>query len=335
MAVEDATEVGPVEADGLAFGCVLDGQGGARLVDWQGVEEWDETDGPLWVHLDRHAPRVETWLREKSGLTEATINALLAEETRPRVFRGKRGLIAILRGVNTNPGAEPEDMVDMRLWSDGKKVISLRHRRLMTPRDLLAQLIESENGPRSASQVFERLIGRLAERMAGTIESYEKVLDDLEEDIDIAHATRIRRELAELRRDTVTLRRYMAPQREALGNLLIEPPPWLEDSCRINLRETADRLMRYLELLDAARERSIVIKDDIANQLAEASNRTLYVLAIISAIFLPLAFLTGLLGINIGGMPGLDNPSAFWIACGVMVVMLAIELIVFRWLKWL
>jgi zinc transporter len=59
------------------------------------------------------------------------------------------------------------------------------------------------------------------------------------------------------------------------------------------------------------------------------------VLAIISAIFLPLAFLTGLLGINIGGMPGVENDYAFWIFCITMIGCLFVELLIFRKLKWL
>ncbi|CAN0584687.1 unnamed protein product, partial [Ectocarpus sp. 12 AP-2014] len=133
----------------------------------------------------------------------------------------------------------------------------------------------------------------------------------------------------------VVLRRYIAPQREALATLVSEPPEWLDDTLRAHLRETSDRLMRYLEELDASRERGLVIKDDIANQLSEASNQTLYVLAIISAIFLPLAFLTGLLGINIGGMPGVENAYAFWIFCAIMGVCLIVELAIFRKLNWL
>ncbi len=114
------------------------------------------------------------------------------------------------------------------------------------------------------------------------------------------------------------MRRYLAPQREALSTLHIDAPGLAgRGTARPPLRETADRLTRYVEELDAARERSMIIKDDIANQLAEAANRTLYVLAIISGIFLPLAFLTGLLGINIGGMPGVESASAFWIFCAI------------------
>ncbi len=324
-----------VEEDGLLFACVLTGKGGANFLGWNDIDKWTEADGPLWVHLDNKHPNVAAWLKERSGLTLPTAEALLAEETRPRVFRGKRGLVAILRGINLNKDADEEDMVAMRLWSEGKKVITLRHERLHTPRDILEQLIELGSGPKTAAELFERLISRVNDPISETILALEEQLDDLESELDNSKATAQRRQLSNIRQKAVLLRRYIAPQREALGTLVSEPPEWLDETLRPHLRETSDRLMRYLEELDAVRERAMVVKDDIANQLSEASNKTLYVLAIISAIFLPLAFLTGLLGINIGGMPGVENKYAFWIFSAFMLVCLAIELYVFRKLKWL
>ena len=324
-----------IEEEGLLFACTLSGDGGANFLGWEDVETWTEADGPLWVHLDHKHPKVADWLRHRSGLTAPTAEALLADETRPRVFRGKRGLVAILRGVNQNVDAENEDMVAIRIWSEGKKVITLRHERMHTPRDILEELIELDIGPKTAPELFEKLITRVNEHIAKTVLALDEQLDILESELDISKAAAQRRRLSNIRQKAVLLRRYIAPQREALGTLVSEPPDWLDDTLRPHLRETSDRLMRYLEELDATRERAMVVKDDIANQLSEASNKTLYVLAIISAIFLPLAFLTGLLGINIGGMPGVDNSYAFWIFCAIMAVCLFVELLVFRKLKWL
>lgn len=324
-----------IEEEGLLFACTLDGKGGAKFLSWHDIDIWKEADGPLWIHLDNKHPNVATWLRANSGLTGPTAEALLAEETRPRVFRGKRGLVAILRGVNQNRDAKVEDMVAMRMWSEGKRVITLRHERLHTPKDILEQLIELNLGPKTAPELFDRLITRVNEPIAETVLSLEEELDDLESELDIGQAATQRRTLSDIRQKAVLLRRYIAPQREALGTLVSDPPDWFHEDLRPHLRETSDKLMRYLEELDATRERAMVVKDDIANQLSEASNKTLYVLAIVSAIFLPLAFLTGLLGINIGGMPGVDNDFAFWVFCAIMVVCLFIELLIFRKLKWL
>lgn len=331
-----AEAIAPTEDNGLIFACILDGTGGANLAQWQDVETWRDDDHPIWVHLNRESEQAQRWLRDASGLTGATVDALLAEETRPRVFAGKRGFVTILRGINLNPEADDEDMVAMRMWSDGVRVITIRQDRLITPRDVLSQLLDPEEvGPATASDLYERLIYRITERMGPAVDEFDVKLDDIEAALDLDKATQQRKQLSELRQKMAGFRRYISPQKEALTNLLIQPPTWLSDESRLALRETADRLIRYIEEIDAGRERASVIKDDIANQIAESSNKTLYILAIISAIFLPLGFLTGLLGINVGGMPGVENEYAFWIFCAVMAFLLAAELVIFRKLKWL
>ena len=321
------------EDEGLLFACVLDGRGGARLTGWEEVEGAPETDG-LWVHLERADPRAQAWLRQRAGLTPVTIEALLAEETRPRTFRGKRGTIAILRGVNTNPGADPEDMVAIRLWCDGHRLISIRQRRLRTPRVALQALVEGI-GAASVPALFERLISGLIERLGGVIEQLDDDLDAIEEEVGEGDPSDLRARLGDLRQEAVRLRRYMAPQRDAVALLWQEPPEWLDETSRLRLREAGDRLMQQVEALDAARERAVVLKDDVANQVAERMNRNTYILSIVAAIFLPLGFVTGLLGINVGGMPGMENGAAFWITCAGIVVMLLVQLVIFRKLRWI
>lgn len=321
--------------DGLLFACKIDGKGGGALADWAEVEAWTQGDGPIWLHLDRTTERAKIWLKTKSGLTPITVDALLSDDTRPRTFRGKRGTIAVLRGVNTNPGADPEDLVGMRLWSDGGRLITLRHRRLQAPREVLIELVRDGIGPASTSELFERLVSRLAQRMGAVIEGFEDELDAIEQSIETVSSSAALKSLGEVRSDTVTLRRYMAPQREAVSSLYLEPPEWLDDHSRQRLRETSNRLMQYVEALDEARERAVVLKDDISNQLSEKMNKNMFVLSIVAAIFLPLGFITGLFGINVGGMPGVDSADAFWITCAAIGALLLGELALFRVLKWI
>ncbi len=75
--------------------------------------------------------------------------------------------------------------------------------------------------------------------------------------------------------------------------------------------------------------------EELSGRMAEQMNHTMYILAIVAAIFLPLGLLTGLLGINVGGMPGADDGAAFWLVCGFLVLV-AIGLVwLFRRMKWL
>lgn len=319
----------------LVFGCLLDGDGSATLIDLPEAAHWQNHTDPIWLHLDSTHPEAEAWLKGVSGLDHLTIDALLASETRPRILPGRKAVAAILRGINMNAGSDPDDMVALRMWCDGNRLITMRHRRLQTPRDLYDKLIEHGTGPNTIPDLFERLIARLNERMASTVDGLDDELDGLELQLVDGNARAIRQDLAALRMTSVNLRRFLAPQREALSDLRSNPPKWLSENAVSRLHETQDRVTRYLEEIDSARERAAVLKDDATNQIAEKSERTLYVLSMVSAIFLPLGFLTGLLGINVGGVPGLENSSAFALVCIGLMVIVVLQLALMRWMKWL
>ena len=216
------------------------------------------------------------------------------------------GLLVILRGVNLNPGADPEDMVSIRLWIERTRVISFRRHHLMAVEDL-KEALDRGTGPTNAGEFLVALCGALVARVGGVLEELHDALDGLEEEVLSADSHDLRPKLANLRRQAIALRRYLAPQREALSRLLSERVAWLEEAERARLREIADRTTRYVEDLDSARDRAAVTQEELASRLAEAMNQKMYVVALVAAIFLPLGLLTGLLGINVGGIPG---PSA-------------------------
>jgi zinc transporter len=141
-------------------------------------------------------------------------------------------------------------------------------------------------------------------------------------------------DLASMRRQSISFRRYLAPQREAFNRLYNEKTSWLNDMDRLQLREIADRTTRFVEDLDEVRDRAAVTHEELGSRLAEQLNKRMYVLSIVAAIFLPLGFVTGLLGINVGGIPGAENKSAFLVVCAMLgVVALGIG-VLFKFKKW-
>lgn len=85
----------------------------------------------------------------------------------------------------------------------------------------------------------------------------------------------------------------------------------------------------------AVRERAQIVKDELGNIMADKMNKNMYVLSIVAAIFLPLGFLPGLLGINVGGMPGVDSDLAFWIVSAICAVFIVPVGGFFKFLKWI
>jgi zinc transporter len=178
------------------------------------------------------------------------------------------------------------------------------------------------------------LASRLVAKMSETIDNLEENIADLEAQVLESTSRDTRFGLSNLRRQIIALRRYLGPQREALSSLISTKLSWLQEDQRIVLHETSDRLIPHLEDLDAIRERAAVTQEELQSRLAEQQNVRMYVLSIVAAIFLPLGFLTGLLGINAGGIPGSENTSAFGIFLGFLIELVAAQLIYFRMKKW-
>jgi len=298
---------------------VLDGRGGARKVAPSDVGQC--AAGELhWLHLDHKDAASIEWLRERSGIDEVLVDALLAEDPRPRSLVSGDALLVILRGANLNAGADPEDMVSLRLWVQGDRVLTLRHRRLLSVQEVVDQLAAG-NGPVSSGDLLYEIVRRILSRIGEVVVDIEESVDELEELVLSAESRELRPRLSALRRQSIAVRRFVAPQRDTIGRLHAERVSWLDDTDRARLREAADSTTRYMEDLDAARDRAAVTYEELSNRLAEQMNETMYRLSIVAAIFLPLGLLTGLLGINVGGIPGTDSSIAFTLVAGALVVL--------------
>ena len=322
------------EIEGFLHTVVLNRHGGAEEIDLPAMMQWSKEQGVLWVHIDVSDEASRIWLSDVSGVEEQVVDTLLAEETRPRSQATDQGLLVVLRGVNTSPEEDPEDMVSVRVWIEPDRIITTRRRRVLSVQDIRA-LLESGKGPNSSGEFLAALVERLADRIGDFVDSIEERLGDAESSVTTQNSATFRRSLGALRRQMASVRRFLAPQRDALDRLYRQPGTWLSDTETRYLREEADRITRYLEDLDLARERAVVLQEEFLGQLAQEQNARMYVLSVVAAVFLPLTFITGLLGMNVGGLPGLESPVGFFSSIVVMVAAAFVLLVFFRWKKWL
>jgi Mg2+ and Co2+ transporter CorA len=144
--------------------------------------------------------------------------------------------------------------------------------------------------------------------------------------------------LSEHRRLAVKLRRWVGPQREALKDLVLKGSLWLyadDDAARHKLREAMDATSHLAESLDAIREHALVLKDELSALQQSRANHALYVLSMVSALFLPFSFVTGLLSMSVGGIPGQRDERAFYVVSFGCVALLLLGCVLFRRLRWL
>ena len=321
------------EDDGLIVGLLLDGKGGARKIDWPEIRAWTPEAGVLWLHLNRTKDDAAQYIRREAGLDEVVVEALLSPDPRPRVVPQAGGLIVNFRGVNFNPGADPEDMISVRGWVQKRRIITTRARRLMATRDVEDRLRRGV-GPKDEVDCLFELAKGLLSRVGHVVEELSDTVDALEDQVVSGDIDKVREKLSETRKRAIAIRRHLAPQREALVRLQGEKHEMLDAIDAVHFRELADETTRFIEELDSVRERASVVQDEVLNRLTERQNRNSYVLTIVAAIMLPLSFITSLFGVSVQGIPFASDPNAFWVLLAVLAVLVALEVAVFKWTKW-
>jgi zinc transporter len=321
---------------GLVHALVLDGKGGARSIPRTELDGLQlEPHESVWLHWDRSHPQTQTWLRKTSGLSEFVCDLMLEENTRPRLLAlPEDELLLFLRGINLNPGAEPEDMVSVRIFAAAQRVISLRLRSLRATDELIASLNEGK-GPKTASELLLYLAQFLTDKVQAVVSELTELVDDMEERIDAderylpEHGN-----MVHIRRRAAGLRRFLAPQREIYAQLTRSKMPWFVEDDADYWNELNNSLTRYLEELELTKERVGLVLEAEDRRRNERMNRTIYRFGVITGIFLPMSFLTGLLGINVGGIPGSENPYGFVYACLLILVVAVGQMWLFKRLRW-
>jgi zinc transporter len=124
------------------------------------------------------------------------------------------------------------------------------------------------------------------------------------------------------------------PQRIAIERMATADFDWIDAQDRVKLRTAADRCARMAEELESVRERAAIVHDELTDLRSERLDSRGLQISIIATIFLPLTFLTGLLGMNVAGIPLAAHPHAFW---GVSAFCLAVAVLTggyFYWRHW-
>jgi len=293
-----------------------------------------KNEGLAWVHLDADNPKTRAWLKKEINyLDKIIIEALLADETRPRLLKFDNGSLIILRAVNLNKDASPEDMTSIRIWIDSQRIISLQKRSATAIYHIDSE-IKSGHAPRNAGEFLTMLCNELTDRLSPVLEDISEMTADIEEKVLVNHDVSLREDIISVRKKVIIFKRYLAPQKEVIGALKISNQDWLNDIDRRNLQENYDHMVRYVEDLDEMRERSQIIHDELSNSITEKLNKNMYIMSVIASVFLPLTFITGMFGMNVEGIPfGVDN-FGFYKLTAITCAVVGFQILYFRRKKW-
>ncbi len=288
-----------------------------------------------WIHLSQRSEVARRWILKESGIPPHEARALIAEHTRPRCTLHEHGILFIGRGVNLDPESTPEDMVSIRAWLDEKRIVSVVLRRLRSA-EAVADEFGSEHPPTSPEAVLSRLMHQMVDRIGPVVEDIGEQLEDIQEDVvDESTPTLHASALSPIRLSTIGLYRYLVPMHDAASALIGSPTLARSADIVTELVMTRDRLARLTEELHAIETRAGVTRDEIVSRRAEELNDRVYALTILAGVFLPLSVITGLFGMNVGGVPLMDSPYGFWITTISLIVLLSLSLGILRLKRWI
>lgn len=312
----DVIEGKALQVSDAIISCQLDGKGGMIPI---AEDEVIECEQPCWLHLNYTHRKSAEWLQSTPQIPDAVRDALAGDSMRPRVSRLGDGFMIVLRSVNHNTDARRDQLVVMRVFINDKLIVSTRRRKVSAVDEVLTDL-QNGNGPIDCGSWLVDVCDALTDHTSEFIEELHDKIIELEDAL-LDQRMPARGELGLLRKQLIVMRRYMAPQRDVYARLASEKLAWMDDSERRRMQEIADRLGRGLDDLDAGVARTAILADEVASAMAESMNRRTYTMSLMAMIFLPATFLTGLFGVNLGGIPGGGWEYGFTIFCLLLVVL--------------
>lgn len=283
-----------------------------------------------WIDIDTSVQAERAWLASEDSFSALTRDRLLEPALVNRREILDQGLLVSLRISNVSRPGERDDPVSLVILLAADRVVTARSEAILAIDDLRT-LVDSGKSPSSPLQFLAQIAASLTEHLEGIIVAVTKHTDELEDQLLEEDVTPDVEALNALRRRVYRIRRQLASLRHVLMLIASDPAIDLEESERADLVKSADLVTRHLENLEDCRARAQLMQDQLEGQLSASMARSSYNLTIVATVFLPLTFITGLLGMNVAGIPEAHNAWGFWIVCTLLTMFAVVTWAVLHW----
>ena len=281
--------------------------------------------------LDGRNEADRDWIKTQSGLEEAVKETVSAAPERSG--HTQAGVSIVLSLVRTEE-ANDDALIGVNILIQTDRLLAACFGAGALVENALARYAGQDGGG-SASHLLAIIVNALVRPLEAEIARIADTIDQLEDKVMAGTDESLDDPVVLIARHVLSLRRYLVPMRDELSFLALnldELPGLAEPRY---LRRAAEYPGRLISGLDSAQQRVNLILDQLRKREDGRMGRAIYKLTIVGTVFLPLSFLTGLLGINVAGVPGEHDPVAFWLVCGFLIAVAICAIVVIRWRKWL
>ncbi len=289
----------------------VDSEAAARFLE----DLADSTGEPgyfLWLHFDlAHAGAVR-WLERHTRLPHGFYEALGSPARSTRVERDDEALVAVVNDVMFDFDFDASDLSTLWIGLERGLVVTGRQQRLRSI-DALRTRIKRGESLHSPLQLLDYLLHEQCDVLTDIVRQVTQRADAIEDRLLAGRSSVQRTALGALRRLLVRLQRLMAPEPASLFRLLQHPPLWVSAGDLQALREVNEEFLVVLSDMASLQERIKLLQEEVAAAVSEATNRSLFMLTVMTVLALPINILAGLFGMNVGGIPLAQDENGFWI----------------------
>ena len=298
------------------------------------VTKFGDADAPdrqemRWIDIDIADAAEHAWLTDCPDLDEQT-RTLLLEPVR---FSRREHLVdGLFLGLKARATAEADlidQLTDLKLLIGKSQVFTVRLGEV-------AAVAELRRSLRSGRDLVTP-VDFLAVMVSAMTKRMEITIFDLTQDTDATEDAMLDRgcdpapdTMIALRRRLFRTRRQLTSVQQILAPLATDPALPLDADDRETLIRSANHVTRYLASLEDCRARIQMLEDHIDAQRATTMTRASLNLTIVATVFLPLTFMSGLLGMNVAGIPEEHDPWGFWIVSGLSILIALLAWVILR-----
>ena len=281
----------------------------------------------VWLHFNLSDASAESWMRTHLALAPEFFEALRDGSRSTRIEDAGDHLVAVVNDVAYEFSFDPSEIASLWMTVTERVAISARSHPLKSI-DRLRQAVKDGCYFDSSMALLNHLMHDQGDVLVRIVRDATVQVDSIEDTLQRGQLQRRRGDLGKLRRVLVRLQRLLAPEPGALFRLLRQPPSWIAERDLEDLRQGTEEFSLVLRDLMALQERIKLLQEEIAAQVSEQTNRSLFTLTVITVLGLPINICTGLFGMNVGGIPFNEKPYGF----AVIVVMLMVFTALAGWL---
>ncbi|MEJ8856212.1 transporter [Variovorax robiniae] len=310
---------------GLICGYLFDAGSGEppREVDSAQAAQWLDSTAQapagayLWLHFNLSHAQAERWLLRHAALPDTFYETLRDGLHSTRIERADDTLVAVINDVHFEFGFEPSDISTLWISVGPRLVVTARTKPLRSV-DTLRTAVKAGDAPRSSTELLEHLLRTQAEVLTNIVRDVTTRIDEIEDKQLAGRLDHKRVRLGAQRRLLVRLQRLLAPEPAALFRLLQRPPRWMAPADTDELRSATEEFSLVLHDMQALQERIKLLQEEIAANVNEDNNRSLFVLTVVTVLALPINIMAGLFGMNVGGIPLAEHKHGFWIVVAII-----------------